>query len=388
MTDFLFKIFIKDYKNTSAPSVRAAYGSLSGIVGIICNVLLFIGKLLAGIVSGSVAVVADAVNNLSDASSSVVSLIGFRLAKKPADEGHPYGHGRYEYIAGLVVSLLIIIIGVELMQQSIGKILRPEKIYFGILSIAVLIGSIIVKLWMMAFSTRAGKAIDSKTLIAAAADSRNDVVATTAVLLGAVASRVWDVQLDGWIGATVSVFVIVSGIMTAKDTLDPVLGRAPDKETVEKIRKRIMQYDGVLGTHDLMVHDYGVGHQFASVHVEMSAEGDAISKHEVIDSIEHDFLENDGIHMIVHYDPVPPEDSELGALREWIATEVKKLDGRITIHDLQKKDGKVSLDCVVPDDMEIGDKEIKTFVTNIIRAKYPECMVGVNIDHSFAEVVK
>ena len=388
MTDFLFKMFIKDYKNTSNPSVRSAYGALSGIVGIICNVLLFIGKLLAGIVSGSVAVIADAVNNLSDASSSVVSLIGFRLAKKPADEGLPYGDGRYEYIAGLVVSLLIIIIGVELMQQSIGKIIHPEKIYFGLLSIVVLIASIIVKLWMMVFSARAGKAIDSKTLIAAAAGSRNDVVATTAVLLGAVASRVWDVQLDGWIGAAVSVFVIISGVMTAKDTLDPVLGRAPDKETVEKIRNRIMQYEGVLGTHDLMVHDYGVGHQFASVHVEMSAEGDAISKHEVIDSIERDFLENDGIHMIVHYDPVPPEDSELGALREWIASEVKKLDGRITIHDLQNKDGIVSLDCVVPEDMEIGDKEINTFVQNIIRAKYPDCVAVVVIDHSFAEIVK
>ena len=388
MTDFLFKMFIKDYKNTSNPSVRSAYGALSGIVGIICNVLLFIGKLLAGIVSGSVAVIADAVNNLSDASSSVVSLIGFRLAKKPADEGHPYGHGRYEYIAGLVVSLLIIIIGVELMQQSIGKIIHPEKIYFGLLSIVVLIASIIVKLWMMVFSARAGKAIDSKTLIAAAADSRNDVVATTAVLLGAVASRVWDVQLDGWIGAAVSVFVIISGVMTAKDTLDPVLGRAPDKETVEKIRNRIMQYEGVLGTHDLMVHDYGVGHQFASVHVEMSAEGDAISKHEVIDSIERDFLENDGIHMIVHYDPVPPEYSELCEMLEWISAEVKKLDERITIHDLQNKDGVVSLDCVVPEDMEIGDKEINTFVKNIICAKYPECMAVVVIDHSFAEIVK
>ena len=388
MTDFLFKMFIKDYKNTSNPSVRSAYGALSGIVGIICNVLLFIGKLLAGIVSGSVAVIADAVNNLSDASSSVVSLIGFRLAKKPADEGHPYGHGRYEYIAGLVVSLLIIIIGVELMQQSIGKIIHPEKIYFGLLSIVVLIASIIVKLWMMVFSARAGKAIDSKTLIAAAADSRNDVVATTAVLLGAVASRVWDVQLDGWIGAAVSVFVIISGVMTAKDTLDPVLGRAPDKETVEKIRNRIMQYEGVLGTHDLMVHDYGVGHQFASVHVVMSAEGDAISKHEVIDSIERDFLENDGIHMIVHYDPVPPEDSELGEMREWITAEVKKLDERITIHDLKNKDGVVSLDCVVPEDMEIGDREINTFVQNIICAKYPDCVATVVIDHSFAEIVK
>ena len=388
MTEFLLKVFVKNHKNTSDPSVRAAYGSLSGIVGIICNALLFIGKLLAGIVSGSVSVIADAVNNLSDASSSVVSLIGFRLAKKPADEGHPYGHGRYEYIAGLVVSLFIIIIGVELMQQSIGKILKPEKIYFGLLSIVVLISSIVVKLWMMIFNTKTGRAINSKTLIATAADSRNDVVATTAVLIGAVASRVWDVQLDGWIGAAVSVFVIVSGFMTAKETLDPVLGKAPDKETVENIRKRIMQYDGVLGTHDLMVHDYGIGHQFASVHVEMSAEGDAILQHEIIDSIERDFLENDGIHMIVHYDPVPSEDTELGALREWIASEVRKLDGRITIHDLQKKDGKISLDCVVPQEMEIGDKEIKTFVTNITCAKYPECMVEVNIDHSFAEIVK
>ena len=368
---------------------RNAEGKKAGVVGIICNVFLFALKLLLGIFSGSVSVVADAVNNLSDASSGIISLLGFKLSERPADKEHPYGHGRYEYLAALIMSLIIIIVGFELLQQSIAKILHPEAVSFTVLFIAALAASVIVKLWMMVYYKRVGRKINSKTLIAASADSRNDVLSTTAVLIGAVITKIWNVQLDGYIGAAVAVFVIISGFGMAKEMLDPVLGRAPDRETVGRIREKILSYDGVLGAHDLMVHDYGVGRQFASVHVEMAAEGDVIEKHEIIDEIERDFLENDGIHMVVHFDPVPSENSELGDLRAWIAGEVRKLDSRITIHDLRISGGEeklIALDCAVPSDMEIGDAEIKIFITNIIRIKYPQSQCAVRIDRSFTEI--
>ena len=388
MTELIFRRFIKNYGDTQNPEVRAAYGKTAGIVGIICNILLFAAKIAAGIFASSVSIIADAVNNLSDASSSVISLAAFKLSSKPADKEHPYGHGRYEYLAGLFVAVMIIVIGAELLKESIRKIINPETVTFTLLSFVILGVSIAVKLWMAVFYRKAGRAINSKTLSAASLDSANDVIATFAVLIGAAISRLWGLSLDGYIGAAVALFIIVSGCITVKETLDPALGKAPDKAEVEVIREKIMRYDGVLGTHDLMIHDYGPGRQFASVHVEMTSEGDALLKHEIIDSIERDFLEKDGIHMIVHYDPVPPESTELGTLREWIACEVRKLDKRITIHDLAMKDGQISLDCIVPEDMEIGDREIERFVKNIVSEKYPECMCDVRIDRSFAEIAR
>lgn len=386
MTDLLIRIFVKNHKETNDPHVRGAYGHLSSITGIICNVMLFVMKIVAGVFVGSVSVIADAVNNLADASSSVISLIGFRLSGRPADKDHPYGHGRYEYIAGLVVSMTIIIIGAGLLREAVEKIIHQSEVEFGVFTFVILAVSILVKLWMALFYKKTGKAISSKTLLAAAADSRNDVVSTFAVLAGAAVTRFFGLHLDGWLGVLVALFIIVSGIRSAKDTIDPVLGKAPDAEMVEDIRRRIMRYDGVLGTHDLMVHDYGVGHRFASVHVEMSAEGDAIENHEVIDEIERDFLENDGIHMIVHFDPVPSKDSELGDLREWITCEIKKLDSRITIHDLRMTEDCVSLDCAIPQDMDIGDKEITSFIENIVAAKYPSHVCDVSIDRGFTEI--
>lgn len=370
---------------------RTAYGKKAGIVGIICNVLLFTLKLITGIFAGSVSVIADAVNNLSDASSSIISLVGFKLSEKPADSEHPYGHGRYEYLAGLIVSIMIIVIGVELLEKSVEKIIKPSAVSFTALSLAVLGISVLVKAGMTLYYRKAGKEINSKTLLAAAADSRNDVISTLAVLIGAAAAKLWGVQLDGWIGAAVAVFVVISGFGTAKGTLDPVLGRAPDRETAENIRRKILRYEGVLGAHDLMVHDYGVGRQFASVHVEMAAEGDALSQHEIIDTIERDFLKNDGIHMVVHFDPIPSVNSELGDLRAWISAEVKKLEGRITIHDLRMSGGDkktIALDCVVPPDMMIGDAVIKNFITNIIRIKYPDSTCEIKIDRSFTEIAE
>lgn len=388
MTNFLVRKFVKNYKNTADNNVRTAYGKFSGIVGIVCNAVLFIGKIIAGTLSGSVAITADAVNNLSDASSSVISLFGFKLASRPADEEHPYGHGRYEYLSGLMVAVLIMVIGVELFKNSVGKILHPEHVEFSLLSAGVLVFSILLKLWMMFFNKKIGALINSKTLKATAMDSRNDVVTTSAVLVAAVISRFTGVELDGWMGVAVAAFIMYSGFGLVRDTIDPMLGRAPDEEQVDSIRKKILSYKGVLGTHDLMVHDYGPGRQFASVHVEMAAEDDVIENHDVIDNIERDFLKNDGLHMVVHFDPISTKDSLVNELRTWISEQIKHLDSRLTIHDLRIVKGtthtNVIFDCVVPHDMEIGEKEIKKFAANIVAEKYPNYYTVVTIDRSYA----
>lgn len=388
MTNFLIRKFVKNYKSTDDSTVRTAYGKMAGVVGIICNAVLFVGKIIAGTLSHSVAITADAVNNLSDASSSVISLLGFKLASRPADEEHPYGHGRYEYLSGLMVAVLIMVIGVELFKDSVSKILHPTAVEFSFLSVGVLVFSILLKLWMMFFNRKTGSIIKSKTLIATAADSRNDVITTAAVLAAAVISHFTGVELDGWMGVAVAVFILYSGFGLVKDTLDPMLGKAPDEEQVNAIREKILSYKGVLGTHDLMVHDYGPGRQFASVHVEMAAEGDVVENHDIIDRIERDFLKNNGLHMIVHFDPIQTEHSEVSEVRGWIAEEIKKLDARLTIHDLRivKKDDRSNIifDCAVPHDMEIGDKEIKQYLKNLVAAKNPNYTCTVTVDRSYA----
>ena len=388
MTNFLVRKFVKNYKNTADNNVRTAYGNFSGIVGIVCNAVLFVGKIIAGTLSGSVAITADAVNNLSDASSSVISLFGFKLASRPADEEHPYGHGRYEYLSGLMVAVFIMVIGVELFKNSVGKILHPEHVEYSLLSAGVLVFSILLKLWMMFFNKKIGALINSKTLKATAMDSRNDVVTTSAVLVAAAISHFTGVELDGWMGVAVAAFIMYSGFGLVRDTIDPMLGKAPDEEQVDSIRKKILSYKGVLGTHDLMVHDYGPGRQFASVHVEMAAEDDVIENHDVIDNIERDFLKNDGLHMVVHFDPISTKDSLVNELRTWISEQIKHLDSRLTIHDLRIVKGtthtNVIFDCVVPHDMEIGEKEIKKFAANIVAEKYPNYYTVVTIDRSYA----
>ncbi len=388
MTNFLINRFIQKNNNPASPESRAAYGKLAGTVGIFCNMILFTAKITAGLFSGSVSITADAVNNLSDASSSIISLFGFKLACRPADEEHPYGHGRYEYLAGLMVAFIIMVIGAELLRNSVMKIIHPTVVEFSWLSVGVLSFSILLKLWMMIFNNKVGRIINSKTLFAAAADSRNDVITTAAVLIAALLSRFTTLELDGIMGVLVALFILYSGFGLVRDTLDPMLGKAPDEELVNAIREKILSYSGVLGTHDLMVHDYGPGRQFASVHVEMAAEDDPLVSHEIIDSIERDFLKNDGLHMIVHYDPISTKDSQVTELREWISEQIKFLDARLSIHDLRIVKGKnrmnVIFDCVVPNDMQIGEKEIKCFVNNIISEKYPEYTAVITIDRSYA----
>ncbi len=388
MTDIIIRRFVKNHENIRDASVRAAYGRLSGVVGIIANTVLFVSKLIVGIMSGSVSVAADAVNNLSDTSSSLISLIGFKLASRPADEGHPYGHGRYEYLSGLMVALIIMVIGAELLRDSAARIINPAKVSFGIVTAVVLAVSVIVKLRLAIFNGKIGRKINSETLIAAAADSRNDCLSTGAVLAAGVISHFTGVELDGYMGAAVALFILYSGFTLVRSTLDPMLGKAPDKDQSDAIRRKILSYDGVLGTHDLMIHDYGPGRQFASVHVEMAAEDDVVKNHDIIDRIERDFLRNDGLNLIIHFDPIRSDNSEVSDLRAVISEEIKKLDPRLTIHDLEieKTAGKpnVTFDCVIPSDMEIGEKEIKTYLKNIVSSKRPQYGCTVNIDRSYA----
>ena len=343
--------------------VRGAYGKLAGAVGIVCNLLLFAGKLLAGILSGSVAVTADAVNNLSDASSSLVTLLGFKLAERPADEEHPYGHARIEYISGLVVAALILLIGAELAKSSFSKILHPETVEFSLLTLGVLVGSILAKLWMALFCRKLGRRIDSTTLLATSADSRNDVISTAAVLVGCLVGYFFDVKLDGYIGMAVALFIIWSGCSIAKDTINPLLGERASEELVRNISDLILSHEKILGIHDLMVHDYGPGNCFASVHAEMDSAEDPLICHDIIDDIERDALRELQVHLVIHYDPIVTDDEELNAARALVEQEIKSIDESLSLHDFRMVRGpghtNLIFDLVIPYSMEDRKAELK-----------------------------
>ena len=353
MTQLLIRLFIKHPSDTKDPAVRTAYGNLASLVGMACNILLCVGKLTVGTLFGSIAIMADALNNLSDASSNVVSLIGFRLASKAPDAEHPYGHARYEYLAGLVVSVTILAIGLSLGKESIGKVLHPTPVVFSWLSLGVLAVSIAVKLWMSRLNRTVGQRIASETLLATAADRRNDVLTTGAVLLSTILCRVtgWNV-IDGIMGVAVAAFILWSGWGLVMDTLSPLLGETPSPELVAHIEQTVMSYPGVLGVHDLMVHDYGPGHQFASLHVEFPAEADPLDAHDVIDNIERDFLKKDNLQVTIHYDPIVTDDPEIAAVRTRVLQIMHGLDPRLSLHDFRMVSGShhvnVIFDMVIP----------------------------------------
>lgn len=390
MTNWLTKKFINDYENIRDPNVRTAYGKFSGKVGIFCNVLLFLLKLIIGTVSGSVSITADALNNLSDAASSVISLIGFRMAEKPADDDHPYGHARYEYLSALTVSVMIIIIGVELFKTSLKKVIAPTDVSFSIVTVVILLFSIVLKLWMSIFNSSIGKKINSSTLKATSQDSRNDVITTSVVLIASLISYFANINLDGWMGIAVALFILYSGIILVKETLDPLLGKAPDPAFVDYIQRKIMSYDGVLGTHDLMVHDYGPGRKFASVHVEMAAEKDVIESHDVIDNIERDFLIQDNLNLIVHYDPIITGNDMVNDLRCWLSEQVKTIYSTLSIHDLRIVPGKthvnIIFDCVVPPSLASNSSEIISKIRKLVKLKYPTYFCVIKIDLSYAAI--
>jgi cation diffusion facilitator family transporter len=387
MVDWLINRFVPHADDVEDPTVRESYGRVASIVSIICNVILCVGKGVVGALSGSVSIVADAVNNLSDASSNVVTLLGFRMASRPPDEEHPYGHGRYEYLSGLVIAVLIVSIGLELLKTSADKIANPTATEFSMAVVVVLVASILVKAWMSVFNRTAGRRITSTALEATAADSRNDVITTGAVLAAAIISHYTGIDLDGWAGLAVGVFIVASGIGLVRDTMSPLLGQAPDPKLVDHIHTKIMGYPGVLGTHDLMVHDYGPGRQFASAHVEMAAETDPLQSHDTIDNIEQDFREQDHLVLVLHYDPIVTTDPKVSALHDAIATGVMTIDPRLTIHDLRCVPGpthtNVIFDCVRPHDLDMTDEELKAAIAPIVLSAEPKAVPKVTIDSSY-----
>ena len=373
MTKLLLRLFVKDSQNTEDPKVRTAIGRMSGTVGIVCNLLLAALKLAVGILSGSVSITADALNNFSDAVSSVVTLVGFRLAERPADSEHPYGHARYEYLSGLAVAALIIVIGFELAKSAVEKIFHPTAVVLSVPMVVVLVGSILTKLWMSLFNYRLGKQIQSATLRATAADSRNDVLATGAVLFAAVLEYFTQLPLDGYIGLGVALFVFYSGVSLAKETISPLLGEAASPELKKQIIELLKGNSYVLGYHDLMVHDYGPGQRFASLHVEMDEKEDPLLCHEIIDDIERECLEKYNIHLVIHYDPVVTGDAELEYMRQQVCEFLQMQDSRLTVHDFRMVKGtghsNLIFDVALPYDLVGREMEIKHTLENALAEK-------------------
>ena len=347
-------------------NIRARIGKLSGAVGIICNCLLAAGKLIVGHMTSSMSITADGLNNLSDGASSIVTLLGFKLAEKPADRKHPYGHARIEYIAGLTVAVMILFIGLELGKSSVEKFIDPEPIEFSFTAVWVLCASILVKLFMMLFNLKMGRRINSNTLLATAADSRNDVMTTSAVLAASIVEHFYDVRIDGVMGIAVSLFILYSGIKLAGETMSPLLGEGANPELQKQITDYINGCPMVLGCHDLMVHDYGPGRRYASIHVEIDKNEDPMVCHARIDRMERECLKNYGTHLVIHYDPVVTDDPEVNSTKRLVNTIIKVRDGRLTIHDFRMVDDgesvKMSFDMILPEDLRGQEQSIKETV--------------------------
>ena len=379
MTKLLLRLFVKD---TDTPDGRARVGSLAGAVGIVCNLLLFLGKITAGLLSGSVAIAADGWNNLSDAASSIVTLVGFRFSRKPADAHHPYGHARAEYLSGLCVAVLILFIGVELAKSSLGKIFAPEPVELTAMTIFVLVGSIAMKLWMALFVGKLGKLIGSKTLEATSADSRNDVITASAVLVSCLIGRFFGVDIDGWSGLAVAAFILWSGYGIARETMSTLLGEQ-DRELAEKLTALVLRHRGILGIHDLLIHDYGPGRCFASAHVELSAEEDPLVCHEIIDHLECDALRELNVHLVIHHDPVAVNDAEWGRLRSIVEAVAAGVDERLSVHSFRLVRGRgmprLVFDLAVPYGMDqesvrltLRERIVEAGVTNPVTVRFDE----------------
>lgn len=353
-------------------NIRARIGKLSGAVGIICNCLLAAGKLIVGHMTSSMSITADGLNNLSDGASSIVTLLGFKLAEKPADRKHPYGHARIEYIAGLTVAVMILFIGLELGKSSVQKFINPEPIEFSFTAVWVLCASILVKLFMMLFNLKMGRRINSNALLATAADSRNDVMTTSAVLAASIVEHFYDVRIDGVMGIAVSLFILYSGIKLAGETMSPLLGEGANPELQKQITDYINGCPMVLGCHDLMVHDYGPGRRYASIHVEIDKNEDPMACHARIDRMERECLKNYGTHLVIHYDPVVTDDPEVNSTKRLVNTIIKVRDSRLTIHDFRMKDDgesvKMSFDMILPEELRGQEQSIKETVEKALNS--------------------
>ena len=378
---------IPDHQNTQDRKVRHAYGMLCGVAGIVFNFLLFAFKAPAGIISGSIAITADAFNNLSDAGSSVVTLLGFKLADQKPDRDHPFGHGRMEYISGLVVSMVILLMGFELFKTSVQKIITPQSVVFRPVILIILIASIVVKFYMSSYNRVIGKKIGSAAMLATAADSLSDCLATTAALLSTVIGHYFAISIDGWCGVVVACFILWAGINAVKETIDPLLGQPPTQEFVDEVERRVLCHEGITGIHDLIVHDYGPGRRFISLHAEVSADGDMLELHDVIDTAERELSEEMGCLATIHMDPLEQNDSLTTETRERVAMIVRLIDPSITIHDFRMVSGpthtNVIFDAVVPHSCPLSDRELTDRITDGVRALDGNYFAVVKIDKSF-----
>lgn len=386
MINILIKKFIRNYEDTRDPMVRESYGKFSSILGIICNILLCTSKILVGLIFNSVSITADGINNLSDAGSSIITFIGFKLASKPADKDHPFGHARIEYIAGLVVAFIILLLGVELIKTSFAKIISPEPLEFSIIMVLVLILSILVKLFMYVANNNISKRISSTTIKATAKDSLNDVISTTAVLVSIIITKITNLQLDGYIGMLVAIFIIISGIEILKEILNPLLGEPPSKDLLDAVFNKLMSYDGVLNIHDLVIHSYGANKYFATVHVEVSYKEDILESHDMIDNIERDFLSDMGINLVIHLDPIVTDDAETNKIKKEVMGIVKKLGEDYSMHDFRIVKGSthtnIIFDVVAPTECKVQSKDLIYQISKEIKkldeTYYPIIVIDYN----------
>ena len=381
MTKLLLRLFVKD---PDTPDGRARVGSLAGAVGILCNLLLFLGKVTAGLLSGSVAIAADGWNNLTDAASSIVTLLGFRFSRKPADAHHRFGHARAEYLSGLCVAVLILFIGTELARGSVDKILEPKPVEFTAVTFGVLAASIAVKLWMSLFVGKLSRLIDSKALAATSVDSRNDVIATSAVLLSCLVGHFFRLRIDGWTGLAVAVFILRSGYVIARETVSILLGEQADRELVEKLQSLVLRHEGILGIHDLLIHDYGPGRCFASAHVELSAEEDPLVCHEIIDHLECDALEELNVRLVIHFDPVAVNDAEWERLHSVVEQIVAEIDPQLSVHSFRlvrtQSVPRLVFDVSIPYGMTGQEPQLRDRITDALEQRGERCRTVVRFD--------
>jgi len=388
MTDFFVRIFVKDYKNTEDSLVRTRYGLMTSVVGIFCNILLFTAKLLTGLLINSISVMADAFNNLSDAASSIIGFIGVKMAGKPADEEHPFGHGRVEYIAAFIVAFLVIQVGFSLFKTSIDKILHPQEMSFHAVSVFILILSVLVKLWMAFFNRTLGNRIQSAVMKATSADSMGDVVTTSSTILSVVIYGIWGLNIDGIVGVIVSVIVMWAGIRIAKDTLTPLIGEPIDPKLYQEITDFVEAYEGIVGSHDLIVHNYGPTRSMASIHAEVPNDVNVEVSHEIIDRIERDALKKFGIFLVIHMDPVETRDSKVMEFGSMVENVIQDTDERVTFHDFRMIEGKDQInlifDLVVPREYDRKKREwLKEEITKKVTEIDKRCCLVITAESGF-----
>ena len=385
--DLLFRIFIKNHANTSDEKVRQNYGILGSITGIVLNMMLFAAKMVAGILTQSIGIIADAINNLSDAGSSIITFIGFRLSSKPADHDHPFGHGRFEYISALFVSMVILLMGFELCKSSIGKIFAPQDIGFSVVSVIILAAAILTKGWMYLFNRKIGLTINSQSMIAGAKDSLSDTIATFAVLMSLVVSKIFSINIDGYIGLAVSLFILYTGVITLKDSMSPLLGGTPDEEMVRQIESTILAHEEIVGIHDLIVHNYGPTRFMMSVHAEVPASSDILKIHDTIDIIEREIANKFECDAVIHMDPIETDNQTITDARELVNGIVSDISEQLSMHDFRMVSGdthtNLIFDLVVPFGFEMNSKELTELIQERVFEHDKTYYVVITIDKNY-----